>query len=588
MATKISVIQPKDLGVGIKKNDTTKKFDVNIEPFAGEGLNFADGKLNVDPNILTSGSEPYSLKVNQTPGIDHLEFDLAGFDVNVSNGIAHIAALNKGNGSAYDFDPTYFDVSDKDASGEEKFVTLKSAENSYDLHVALSTTADRINENEETKVIVTVTNVGESISEPADFKMTWGSLQHNKVQFAKDAEISVKSDAAFSVKALKSMQSATLTYSVVPTSTGSLSISAELDGSDNNAKNNRAVVTILASTTRDTGYRSQNCPALVIKDVETDKVLKNANFNTSVSGVGDWQIENPNVYGSVNRLNIYDPKTKEIKLFVSGATTASLRGYSTKFYNLQTIAAEFPDSADFTAVPTFVDSNRSSTTSVNGKRYLMKPTWADLTYRKSASGGAQGFGNGNNLRFGIHTDKITAKPEMTVGYGKLQNFDWSFKDEVLTLSNVEPGSYFFVSFRPRGENCEWQTVLLGIPMEIYNNADVNVELISGPSQFVKNTAEVPSETLYGNDWLNVNWNEFGSENSIVSATTKATPLPVISGAGTYRFKVSGASLDQRAHWSGNVSIKPDGEFLDVVVSPDATSQDNAIYLNGDIKLKFEF
>lgn len=465
-----------------------------------------------------------------------------------------------------------------------------------DVKLGLSTNKYQVNEGETSQLIFTVSNTGSAtasvinlaITKPQSRKRyTFGAETIDK---SKAGAVTKNDETHYTISTLESGGTVSIAIPVTYQDFGSYAftglVTLSSDNVDKSADDNRASVQIDVTTTRDTSYQpTSSCPALNIVDKLTNKTLLLMDYGTAayVTDANQFVQEPPNQPATANRLNIYSPATTSITLKAAGAGTAVVNGVYLKEAIVGNALQKGLNEPNDGVYQYLNFNERSTGYEFNGKRFALKPNFATITKaNNSASGGSQNFGSA------IQRDKRTY-------FGSApQGVTYTFTNEEMVINGLKEGTWLAVSFRPRGTNCEWQTVLIAVPKDVTSLVPSGIHLTQTQGQ----TAHVTiASALTNRADVSTGWNNI---NGDVSQQTPIIPLDIASNdkavihapagiANTYVLNVTGGKLNPQTTSQGNVQIVPsaDGSSVTITVSADATAADNFVYRNNGVVIEMQ-
>lgn len=459
-----------------------------------------------------------------------------------------------------------------------------------DVKLGLAVNKHQVNEGGNVDLIYTVTNSGSATATSITLDLIYPATKAGKritygtpvVDKTKAGKVS-GSGKKYTITNLESGGAVSITVPTTFQNFGSYAYSGLVTLSENNvdksADDNRASVQIDVTTARDTSYQpTQSCPALNVQDVGTGKSLLLMNY-----GIATY-ITNLNTYvqagraqpATMNRLNVYSPTTKQIKLRVPHAGTAVVHGFSgvTVSNNVLQDTVNQKANGSYTYI---VNSERTTAYELNGKRYVVSPQ-----LDTGVKNGSSAHTNGDmGLDVGIQRDKRTY-------FGRTPtNLSYVFENELLTINGVVEGTFLAVSFRPTGSNCEWQTVLISVPKEVPVPEGLKLTVVQGQQSHVQISSGLSNRPDVSSGYANIT-GDLTNETPIIPLDVRASDKAVISApSGTknvYKLSVTGGKLNPQTTSQGNVKIVPNsaGTELTITVEASATSSDNFIYKNNDV------
>lgn len=277
MATKVPVVDPNDLGRGIKRNEAKKKFEVDLTEYVdGTSVTYAEGKLSA------SGS--------------------SGLDCSA------IGSLPK---EAMTKTTTVLGRNDKGQCVQ--VAVLDSIFQDVGVGISANTYSGFVGDKYNVKV--TVTNTGEGTNENTTLSIIKPALGSYKISNQTHTSqgaggVTKISDTEYKITKLAKGGTVVVSFDVVGTSHGTYQFSATVDPQsavDTNATNHRATISLNVNTKADESYQATNdCPAVVVTDIATGTVLKNTSSTVGLDA---------------NTLNIYETPLENRTLRLDGAST---------------------------------------------------------------------------------------------------------------------------------------------------------------------------------------------------------------------------------------------------------------------------
>lgn len=239
----LNVVFPQDMGKGHKRNEQTKKWDVDL-------TDLVDGTtIAVGPDGKIAG---------KAGGLDCAEI-----------GKLPLAQWKQGTSIL--------------ASQDGECKRLVPVQNLFQ-EVGVAIAANKLSGlvGDSYNVVVTVTNSGESTNDLTDLVITKPqlgnyTLQNFRATAAEGADIETVSDLVYKVKGLKSGGTAKVSFTVIANAAGTFQFGATVNPNtvlDLQSNNNQATVTLSVQTPVDTNYvATVECPAMDFVDVETGKQI---------------------------------------------------------------------------------------------------------------------------------------------------------------------------------------------------------------------------------------------------------------------------------------------------------------------------
>lgn len=210
------------------------------------------------------------------------------------------------------------------------------------------------------------------------------------------------SDTEYKITKLAKGGTVVVSFDVVGTSHGTYQFGATVDPQsalDTNATNHRATISLNVNTKADESYQATNdCPAVVVTDVATGKVLKNKTDNITVRDT-----------------NLYENALSSRKLKLQGASTVVV-----------------------------IKSNYVQA----GGEWLYKP-------------GADGFPSKAIANLYSKPVTPTALQPFDFLGDVTSDYTFDAKTQILTLS-LGAGELALVAMRPAGTDCRWQYFTIGV------------------------------------------------------------------------------------------------------------------------------
>lgn len=464
-----------------------------------------------------------------------------------------------------------------------------------DVRVSATTNKHQIGEADTATLIYTVTNTGSATASLVTLDITNPSLANKRIKYgnhevskAKAGAVNKVSDTRYTIANLESGGSVAISIPATFQDFGAYSFSVlgtvSSDNVDKSADDNRGAVVVEVTSTRDSSYQpTAACPALNVVDVSSGKTLLLMDYGTAtyITNENQFQQEQAAQPATMNRLNVYAPNTTSIKLRAVGAGTAVVHGYNIAGVTTNGLQETLnkPD-----GVYTFLNmTERSTGYDFNGRRYAVKPQLFVGTKSGSSA-------NGGNIYVmsAIQRDKRTYFGTTPKGVTS------SLNDEVLTINGLKPGTWLAVSFRPRGTNCEWQTVLISVPLDVTEKLSPGLKLSrkSGTASHISIASGLTSRADVVGGYLNINGN-VGPDTPIVALDMPQNDKAVVNApagaANTYVLTVTGGKLDPQTTSVGNIAVTPNasGTELTIAISASATAADNFIYRNNGVVVELK-
>lgn len=265
MVTKVSVVAPIDLGRGIVRKEDKKKYEVDLSDFVdGDTINYVGGKL-----------------VGSAKGG-------AGLDCST------IASLKK---EAMSKTTTVLG-----RNGKGECVQVAVLDSIFqDVGVGLSASKYTGYVGDSFNVKVTVTNTGEGTNEKTTLSIIKPALGTYKISNQTHNSqgaggVTKVSDTEYTITNLAKGGTVIVTFDVIGSAHGTYQFGATVDPQsslDTNASNHRATISLNINTKADPGYEATNdCPAIVVTDVATGRVLKNRGSNGKLQPADTNYFEN--------------------------------------------------------------------------------------------------------------------------------------------------------------------------------------------------------------------------------------------------------------------------------------------------------
>lgn len=464
------------------------------------------------------------------------------------------------------------------------------AESLYaDVRLGLVANKNQVNEGGVVDLIYTITNTG-SAAAAATLTITPPAQRGKRIAYAahqvdkvKVANVNKTSDTQYEITGLEPGGAVSITIPTTFQDFGSFAFSGLVNvtnGVDKSADDNRAAIQIDVTTTRDMSYQpTQSCPALNIIDKATNKALLLMDYGsaTYITNRNQFMQESPHQPATVSRLNVYSPNTTSITLRVADAGTAVVHGFYTPG-----VAAGMDDIEGKMGAGNAVLalSERSTGYEFNGKRYAVKPQLKLMR--------PDGWSEDSMLGVAIQRDKRTY-------FGSAPNGVTSnFANGELVINGLKPGTWLAVSFRPRGSNCEFQTVLISIPMDVTPHLPAGLRLTrtSGTASHVQISSSLTNRADVSTGYNNIN-GDISNATPIVALDHRQNDKAVINAPSgmknVYDIAIAGGTVKPSGTSSGNVKIVPNaqGNSIKVTVEATATAADNFIYRNEGVVIEMK-
>lgn len=498
MVTKVPVVTPDDLGRGIKKNESAKKFEVDLtELVDGTTISYVGGKL-----VGQSGSSGLDCSAIGTLKKEKMTKTTTVLGRNADGDCVQVAVL----------DSIFQDVG------------VGISANKYSGYAG-----DTFN------VKVTVTNTGEGTNEKTTLSIIKPALGtysiRNQTHTSQGAgTVTKKSDTEYTITNLAKGGTVVVSFDVVSSSHGTYQFSATVDPQsalDTNSANHRATVSLNVNTKADTSYQATNdCPAIVVTDLATSKVLKNRGAS------GEMRTTD---------YNIFENPITGRKFKLQGASTVVI---------------------------------------AKTNRVHQLERWYYKVGRDNAPSHAF------SPLYGIKLSPTTLSPFENTSY---VTSDYSFDPTtgVLTMS-AQAGHGAIVAMRPAGNNCRWQYFSFGVLAPVRNEGctiesapaptESNVSFRVGSYGFNLGTTVV-ERTVDTNAGLYLGEpraNGGGAVSSFV--LNKSQEVTYTHKKGTAKtITVTNDTCDQVATLvsSGKVKFTPTGKnSLTITIAADATPTDS--------------
>lgn len=270
----LNVVFPQDMGKGHKRNEQTKKWDVDLTDL-------------VDGTTITVGQDG---KIAGRAG---------GFDC-AEVGNLPLAQWKQGTSIL--------------ASQDGECKRLVPVQNFFQ-EVGVAIAANKLSGlvGDSYNVVVTVTNSGEATNDLTDLVITKPQLGNYTIQdfrptASMGATIETVSDLVYKVKGLKSGGTAKVSFTVIANAAGTFQFGASINPNtalDLQSNNNQATVTLSVQTPADTKYvATVECPAMDFVDVETGKPI----FMSNPEQIG-ISVNVPDDLSVAGRTNFYANKS---------------------------------------------------------------------------------------------------------------------------------------------------------------------------------------------------------------------------------------------------------------------------------------
>lgn len=245
----LNVVFPQDMGKGHKRNEQTKKWDVDLTDLV-DGTTIAVGP---DGKIAGKAGSLDCAEIGKLP----------------------LAQWKQGTSIL--------------ASQDGECKRLVPVQNLFQ-EVGVAIAANKLSGlvGDSYNVVVTVTNSGEATNDLTDLVITKPqlgnyTLKDFRATASEGADIETVSDLVYKVKGLKSGGTAKVSFTVIANAAGTLQFGATVNPNtvlDLQSNNNQATVTLSVQTPVDTNYvATVECPAMDFVDVETGKPIFMSNPN---------------------------------------------------------------------------------------------------------------------------------------------------------------------------------------------------------------------------------------------------------------------------------------------------------------------
>lgn len=278
------VVIPANMGRGIKANTEKSQYEVDLTDYVdGSTVTYTSGKLGVNvPASITSVSTAGAIEGDGSV-TNPVKLDFNDSIVKDTDGKYGVAVTGLTCASIDDLPEKPWKKGTTILAKQDGACVRLSALDSIFQEIGVGITADKTNSftNEEYKVVVTVSNTGESANELTNLNIVGPEITSNytvkdvRVGNSGADEVERVDDFTYNIRGLRKGGTVNVKFTVVPNTLGTYQFTAAVNPNsalDKDLGNNSATIILSARTKTDpTFVPSVDCPLIEAVDVKTGK-----------------------------------------------------------------------------------------------------------------------------------------------------------------------------------------------------------------------------------------------------------------------------------------------------------------------------